>query len=274
MKALVKYQYQASSFLKHNGLEELSDVQQQHVNHFRETSNLSPHTIENYIKAVGILTETKFKGKPLRKPLKRPIIAALTDLDALYRFAKKRDDEWLMWFLKLSYITGLRHRDLVEMHRSSMQDDCIEVIAQKTGKLHIIPRHIILRGELPAGEQPLYANPKTVYKRLRNACESAGIKYLTPQTLRKTAANEYERAYPGAGGILLGHTLGEVTYRYYIDQTTVLERAQESLQVPDSMLPDSISSQNKMREEQLLNAFRRLPKSERESVLRLVSRSR
>lgn len=267
MLAAQKYDYQVSSFLRHNGLTNLDDVRQKHIDRFRSSSNLAPHTVESYIKAVRILSGKNFGGKKLKLPYRRPQLVTLENLGKVYKHAKDTDDQWLMAFLKVAYITGLRHRDICE--GVTVHDDMLECEAQKTGKLHLIPRHQILMGEIPE----LYANVKTVYARLLKATKAAGVPYFTPQMIRKTAANEYEKAHPGAGGVLLGHSLGSVTYRYYLDSVEVLAVAQLSLKIPDAMLPQDVKERQSMEDKQVTAAFRRLPPDERAAILKIITKA-
>lgn len=275
MNAHRRYRYQADGLLRWMGLTDLTEVTQDVVNQFRlKESGLSPVTIENYIKAVGILTGRKFNGKKLRKKQKRPELVALEDLGAVYQVARKNRDTWFCLLLKFGYITGLRHADLVGMQRSSITPTSIEVEASKTGKMHYIPRHAILRGPLPGDERPLYRNVKTVYKWLNRYCEEADVPHFTLQMIRRTAANEYEKAHPGAGGVLLGHSLGSVTYSYYLDQFEVLRVAQRRLVIPEVMLPKGRRWRQQAEELELVEAFRGLPEDERRTVLRLMGRVR
>ncbi|HSG70886.1 MAG TPA: hypothetical protein VLA12_10750, partial [Planctomycetaceae bacterium] len=153
-------------------------------------------------------------------------------------------------------------------------DTAIEREASKTGWLHRIPRHYILCDPLPSEEYPLYRNQQTVRYSIKRYCDAAGVPYFTPQRLRVTAINRYEKSYPGAGAVIQGIALGSTLFRSYVDQFEFLKSAQEGLQIPDSMLPDSRVVRREMEEKRLISAFRTLPVDERGAILSLISRGK
>ena len=268
------YRYQADSLLRYTGLSEYGEVTQEAIDAFRAADHgLSPVTVEAYIVGFELLTGRKFGGKKLVAPMKRPKTIPLEDLSKVYAIAKKRRRRWLCWLLKFGYITGLRHANLTGLTRDQIGEDAIEVVAFKTKKLHVIPRHFILQGTLPAGPRPLYRSKNTVSKWINRFCDEAQVPRFTLQMMRRTAVTQYEIAHPGSGMILHGEGLRTIVMKHYCDQYEVLKVAQERLAIPESMLPQDKRWRRQSQEKQLLNSFRGLPEDERKTVLRLIGRA-
>ena len=151
----------------------------------------------------------------------------------------------------------------------------ITITAHKTGKVHVLPIHPVLkriineyREGLDAG--PLFRIESCQFRReLARICLSAGVPAVTPQMIRRLSANEYEAAHAGAGALILGHSLNGAT-RYYLSAPAILRRASERMAVPFAMITDADRERIGNREAQLLRGFRALPDAEKESVLTIV----
>src|SRR5690606_18872912 len=221
----------------------MEKITQADVDRFRAESRLSPVTIEAAIKAAGILRGERFSGEKLKRPTKRPVTVPLDDMSRVFAAAQKRGNVFVCRFLKWSYLTGLRLGDLMSLTRPQMAADVIDVATSKTGKLQSIPRHPLLNCRLPECEYPLKKSPGRLRTKLRYYCDIAGVPYFTPQMIRRTSATQYELARPGAGGIIQGSALyggrDAVTWKYYLDQVTILTEAQSRLAIPEAMLPKS-----------------------------------
>lgn len=281
-----RYEYSAGAVLKRLavlGVTSIDQIEDEHVEWFREnTTDLSPVTVESYLKGLGILLGKKFGGSPLAFPDKSPETVSLSDLSAVYEQTRIVKHPWMRRYLKFAYITGLRVGDLINLKRSDVKDDVIEVVAQKTGKLQRFPRHYLLMpnlantewviGHLHGGVQKR-RQAQTIRKRLRYFCDKAGVPHFTPHMIRKTAATEYEKAHPGSGAILLGHAHSSITLKHYIDPCEILRTAQLSLAIPESMMTRSYRVQRDREDEKLLAAFSKLSDVERKALISTISRS-
>lgn len=268
------YEYQAGALLRFSG-RPIGEVNQADVDAFRRESTLSPISVEKAIAAAGQLRGEKFGGKKLRQPRTRNHTVPLDDLSRVHAVAKQKRNVFMARWLRWAYITGFRLSDLLSLTRYQMASDVIELDAQKTGKYQAIPKHPILRCQLPKAEYPLKRSPKALRKRIAYYCDLAGVPYFTPQAIRRTAATQYELAKSGAGSIIQGSGLNgreSTTWRYYIDQVAILTEAQTRLAIPESMLPASERTRQRTEEKQLTAAFRRLGSGDRETVLKVVGR--
>jgi integrase len=136
----------------------------------------------------------------------------------------------------LAYNTGLRLSDLVQLtwHDCDLNRRVIKTQASKTGKLHHLPINDLLFSHLdalPRHHRRVLAitdgAASYVGKKLHELCALAGCEPITAQMIRRRAACEFERVHPGAGALLLGHTLSgptRVTWSHYIDPLDVVLR--------------------------------------------------
>lgn len=271
-----RYEYQAKGLLKRVGRESMDAVTQEDIDKFRQNPDgLAPDTAESYIKALSILSGKKFNGKKLRRKSQRPKpVVPLEQLGAVYEVAKRRKNQWFCCFLKFGYITGFRLGDLTGLHVSEIEATRIVHTANKTQHWHCIPRHYILDCAMPKKEYPLKKSHFTCRKWIRHYCDIADVPRFTPRALRRTAITQYERAHPGSGAVLQGIALNTTLLKSYLDQYEFLKMAQESLVIPDEMLPKRRRVRQQAEEKSLVSAFRRLPADERTAVLRLISRGR
>jgi len=208
--------------------------------------------------ALGLLREVPYAGQSLVYSCAPKPPADLDHLRLLYETSGqisyaprglRSRDFWRAFFV-LAYNTGLRFSDLTDNLSWSMVDlekQIITIQARKTGKLHLLPIVATLAEHLLAldrpGELVIPVPPRScchMRKQLREHCAALGLPHVLPQAIRRAAGEEYERAHPGAGGLLLGHTLpsatgpaSNVTYGHYLRALeTVLRPASKKIPQP------------------------------------------
>lgn len=196
------------------------------------------------------LTSIPVLGKPLKQPQPNPRALTLDQLAELYRVAHVCT--WpkfpgvspaVFWrcFDVLAFCTGLRLSDLMRsLQWRDVSDSSITCKARKTGKLHIFPMLPVLQLHLDALRPlqsidgrilPFSRSPHLIRRELRLRSAAACIApNITPKQLRQNAGTHWESAEGGAGGKLLGHTLG-VSDRY-ISIPRVLQTAVSKLRLP------------------------------------------
>lgn len=237
------------------------------------TAGLSPHTIETMLSAIlslirhcgprdnrcphglTLIREVPYIGKRLRLTSQLRAPAPMESLSACYEIAGS--SEYAPWesgyfprdfwraFLVLSYNTGLRFGDLAALRWT----DCdfahgmITVRASKTKKVQHLPINATLAAHLARlprhTERVLSMTPGVgtyVNQKLHELCDLAGCEHFTPQGIRRRAACEYERVHPGAGSLLLGHSLpgaSSITWQHYVSALDVVLRpASEKIPQP------------------------------------------
>lgn len=231
---------------------------------------LSPVTIEHHVNCLrallrhigpqtdgcphglGLIERVPWVGKRLRHvPTPRPAVS-LSDLSAVYSVAdqatrpRRKVAPLAFWraFLAISFYTGLRIGDLLGSLRWTNYDiggRCLTVVASKTGKRHRFPVNDTLAAHLDAlprsDERVLPVAPtcdNAIRRQLRVLCAIAGVPVFTPQSIRRRAATEYERAHPGSGALLLGHILPgmAMTWQHYCDPLEILRAASAKVAHP------------------------------------------
>lgn len=202
--------------------------------------------------ALGLLSDVPYHGKPLKENGEPREPATLAQLGACYHACRVatwpgRDAcAWWRAWLVTAYNTGLRREDLLAIERASINETWawFTIRAQKTGKLHYLPIHPVVRRHwqtLPVAKLVLATRTdgaSTIawtrfYNELRVIAASARVDMPTPQSIRRLAALQFELAHPGAGSILLGHR--DVTTRHYVAALHPLTSAAEKIpQIPGS----------------------------------------
>lgn len=240
---------------------------------------LAPNTIERCLSSVmamlrhcgprtagvphglGLLSEVPYGGRRLScvTPI-RPIVP-LDDVSTVYRAAiavgycpRPFTGGCALWWrclLVLAYQSGLRCGDLIALRWDAIdwQARTITVVASKTGKTQVLPVNAVLQRHLealPRDNDRVLAMSGEAAQRLRTMlrelCDQAGVVPFTLQSLRRTAAEAYELAHPGAGPLLLGHTIpggARVSFSNYIRACeTVLRPASEKIAQPAAFLDE------------------------------------
>lgn len=207
--------------------------------------------------ALEILPKVPFVRLPPAKGEPKTA-ATLEQLEGCYRaadvatwprlFAVQPATFWRC-LLVAAYNTGLRRWDLCCTLRWAHWfpgERCIVLEAEKTGKQQSLPAanalcdHLAdlhrLRDLATADARIFPIDPcaKQVRRELRRMSDAAGVPWLGLQAIRRRAAIEYEKAHPGAGPLLLGHTLphARVSFGSYIPVPDVLRVAADKLPQP------------------------------------------
>lgn len=189
-------------------------------------------------------------GRAMKQPQPNPRAMTLDQLADLYRVAHVCTwpkfpglSPTVFWrcFDVIAFCTGLRLYDLMHsLNWRDVTDTAVSCTARKTGKRHVFPMHPVLQRHLEALRPlrspdgrilPVSRSPNLVRRELRLRSMAACITpVITPKQLRQNAGTHWESAAGGAGGKVLGHTLG-VSDRY-ISIPRVLQTAVSKLQLP------------------------------------------
>jgi integrase len=203
---------------------------------------------------LGRLNDVPWSGKPLVVVMQPKPPAALEHLSLLYQFAGQFDyaprgfenRQFLRAFLVIAYNTGLRFSDLTQRLNWSgvnVETKTITVTASKTGKVQLIPINGTLAGHLVSmprvSELVLPIPMRSQFwfrKQLNELCYCIELPNVSPQAIRRATGNEFEKAHPGAGALILGHSLPRqtaITWTNYIAALeTVLRPASERIPQP------------------------------------------
>lgn len=205
----------------------------------------------------GLIRDVPSRGRRLKIVLAPRPSPSLQDLSAVYRAADVAGyprgpippASWWRVFLVTAYNTALRLGDLLELGCDDLDlpESCIRLYAAKTGKRQDLPVNCVLRDHLQLangrpGERLLPLGSKSadhLRRELYRICEAAGVERVRPQAIRRRSATEYERTVPGAGGLVLGHTLRSMTFTHYIAVLEVLRKAADRLPQPEAFLEKS-----------------------------------
>jgi len=191
-------------------------------------------------------------GKRLRQPRPEPRPVSLSDLDAI--FAASESHRMRRW-LCLTYWTGLRLADSVNLLTQSLPDITIRHKASKTGICHAWPVPEWLRPWLQRSDDRVTCRvpwmSRVIRAELAATCVVAGVAIVTPKNIRQASITEWTRSNATAGAIIHGCGLGVLSH--YIDPLSVLESA-----APRVRLPSCFGATDATGEESLLASFRRL----------------
>jgi site-specific recombinase XerC len=217
--------------------------------------DLSPWSIEGTISTVLLLLKharrngaklrVPYAGRRLRRPRRLRYVPPLADLARLYEAAEHAHypvrsycspRDWWRAFLVTSYTTGLRLSDLIRTLKwEHVKHDRFLLTAAKTSKIQALPllpcTMLALNRIRSTRERIFSVNPVSLREQMTALCHHAGVPRFLPQAIRRLAANEYERARPGAGSVLLGHSLTGAT-SFYVSCPTILLDAAAKLDIP------------------------------------------
>ncbi|HEV8066757.1 MAG TPA: hypothetical protein VGP76_03405 [Planctomycetaceae bacterium] len=153
--------------------------------------------------------------------------------------------QWWQGLLCASYLTGLRSSDLLTITWAEVKADRIVRRMRKTGFEIQIPAHPVLMKHLaalqlatdPQPDDPIFGHLKA-HAQLRHElgalCLSQGVERIGLQSLRRMAAQSWERARPGAGSLILGHRFRGADV-FYLDPFAVLQEAMPHVAIPAVM---------------------------------------
>lgn len=197
----------------------------------------------------GLLAEIPWTGRKLKcLPAPGPI-PSLDDVSALYNAAanakypqRSTAPTILRAMLVVAFNTGLRYGDLTTALKWDCYDDreqVLTLVASKTGKRHRLPVNRIMARHLASlsrADARVFPIPPKCDHYLRQEvyrlCKSAGVEPFAWQAMRRRAATSIELVHPGAGALLLGHSLPGMTFTHYIDPLTILRPANAKVKQP------------------------------------------
>lgn len=215
-------------------------------------THFSPRSVESTVNTVrlllrfaeddGIIASVPHVGRRLRCIVRVKYVPPVEHLGKLYTvcgISRWRSQSWWRRFLVFGYTTGLRLSDLLSLTEANIGDDCISIVAEKTGKHQVLPllpcakRHLpnLLKPVTEGRILPCSKSIELVRRDLTLFCRVADVPRITPHAIRRCSANAYEAARPGAGALLLGHSLEGAT-QHYIHVPQLLKDAAARLQIP------------------------------------------
>ncbi|MBW3538746.1 MAG: tyrosine-type recombinase/integrase [Planctomycetes bacterium] len=201
----------------------------------------------------GILKTIPAKGRRLKIAFAQKPTPSLADLSRVYELADMAwypqthlaPEVWVRGLLVIAYNTALRLSDLLRLRweHVRLSDQAIKLAAKKTGKEQWLPINATLARHLEAlrgGDERVLPLDCQQFDHLRRQlytiCDAAGVERFAPQGIRRRSATEYERVSPGAGGLILGHTLRSMTFAHYVQSLDVLQPAADKLPQPEAFL--------------------------------------
>lgn len=207
---------------------------------------------------------------PVRvQPKHTPTLADLDRLLMTAEHAARRPPAWWQRLIAFAYATGVRRADLLRADVRQVIDGEFAFTAGKTEKRQTIPLPLAVRRLLPDGGYICRVGIKPLRRVLREWCDRAGVERITPQSIRRLSAREWERAHAGAGAVILGHDVPGWTRATaaYIDRADILRAGLPRLRLPASLMDASGADDL----EQLTAELKRLTDSQRATVKEVVS---
>jgi integrase len=249
--------YSAQRFAAVVGDVKPSQVTQEILETFASQAEGSVSTIRGTIKdvltlckAAGVVGLRQFVRKPQPAPKPTPIVS----IEKAWQFLAP----WSCQYLVLSYWTGLRLDDVLELQLQGidLEGDAIRWQASKTGKNHCWPLMGWMRPYLSPARLPyLKANDHAqviVRGELERVAQLGKVARIMPQQLRQRSVQEWTAANATAGAIVHGMGLGVM--QHYLDPLMVLQGAAPRVRLPQCFG----ATQQGCDEESLLCHFRRL----------------
>lgn len=255
------------------------------------SGDLSPTTVEDTISDVRTLIAREFgtapgRGRSLRKRTQVKRVPTLDELGRAWKAAGSLNDVWptawvpalrkvessAFWraWLVVSYWTGLRLGDLMELRWRDVGEDRITTTSSKTGKLHSFPMIDRLQESLNpirTSDERVFPVPAWGHNRIRRELRRLDPN-LTPQALRRLSITEWTVADPEAGRIVHGTSL-DVVNRHYLDGLRVLERASTRVSWPDVLAPSTLE-----RRRHLMSVLKRIPDEKVDALLQVAGSMR
>lgn len=229
----------------------LDGITKETVSAFRIVAGakLSPWTVEQTVSTVlqllkhvaadGEDIDVPFAGRRLRRRKELKHVPSVADLAAVYDVAGECDDAYPdFWkaYIVVGYTTGLRLSDMLELEWEHVGESKWLKVAAKTSKIHALPMFPFVRMALnrlrKRGDRLFPISGYRVRRQLVRLSKRAGVESVRPQAIRRTAANAYESARPGAGSVILGHAIGSGASAFYLSVPRILEEAAERLEIP------------------------------------------
>jgi integrase len=170
---------------------------------------------------------------------------------------------WRCVFCAL-YFTALRRSDLLSLEWGEIEKDRIVRKMQKTGFSVTLPIHPVLRehlDSLPRTSPYVFGrngSQKQIREQMRRITMAGGGRPFTCQSVRRLAAQCWERSRAGSGRLILGHAFGGAA-RFYLNPFEALTSAIPTLEVPAGM---GKAPERPQTDGSLLDSLRRLDRGE------------
>jgi integrase len=266
-----RFRYELAIWSRHDGPLLLGNIDSSKVHAWRQRARqfgLSPRTIESVIQTVAALC--KQAGAPIEIGRKLKFIPSPPDTPTLEEFDRVVTiaPHWHRRWLAFAYATGLRLGDIEQ--QSPNRPETVDVRATKTRKRHVIPIPEPVRRLLDGSS--LRRPRRRLRRELYGLCDKAGVRHIGPQQIRALSATEWERARPGAGAVILGHSLPgwSAATHYYLDPSQQLQLAMAHVRLPPSLLTDEERQVTVLRESELVSLYRTLPETQQETAVSVM----
>lgn len=257
---------------RYGGNSQFREISTDHFIQFRKhcrENQLSPATIESTVDTIntlmmfclapngsryglGLIDQVPFLGRRIRVTPDPKDCCSIEDLSAIYSQCHMTQwpgtgwlscEYWKKW-LVFAYNTALRLSDIMKItwENINLKEKQLVVKCQKTQKLQAFPLNDISLATLsaiPRTSGRIFGLSSCYFlarRELRRMCEAAGIKVITPQSIRRCSATQYELVREGAGDMILGHVKQNVTFTSYVKIPRLLREAAEKLQQPEAFL--------------------------------------
>lgn len=247
------------------------------------SAGLSPTTIEDVVSdarcvlrsciSAGVIKACPEAGKRLKRSHRLRPTPTLESFDRVLRAArfavwprhKLLPTRWWTTCLASAYFLALRRSDLLRIPLSSLSSPVISICQRKTGQAIRLPVHPVLHGFATDGELGCVGSAKQFRGQLAELCRRAGVPSFTLQSVRRLAAQEWEKARAGCGGFVLGHS-HQGADRFYLDPFQCLAQA-----MPLVALPAVFGTSRRVAgERQLIQTFRKLNAKHAAAAIKIV----
>jgi integrase len=230
------------------GLDLVSQLDAESVNKFLANLTLSSVTRSNIRRELLTLWRFAFEHAytdvppvrvlRIRAPRKPPVawsrdtLSRLLDAaegDSRPISARSKELRWchaMPAWIAISYDTGLRFTDVLNLREESIRNGCVVVSASKTGKstvrglsAYAMSRIALLLRYSPDGTIFRWAiTRRRAFKKWREFLDELGIDG-TPRFLRRSSATYVEKIAPGSAPAFLDHSNPALAKLHYLDMT-------------------------------------------------------
>lgn len=189
---------------------------------------------------LGLIQRVPYVGRQLRQNTPFRPTPTVSELRLAYAMAGSlhwppRVNTALFWraWLGLSFVSGIRLSDMLNLPFTARQGDLLTLTAQKTDKALIVPLPGWLVEVLdqlpPLGERlmPCKRLPCFIRREMAKLSERIGIPTITPHGLRRASITEWSKINDDCGKIIHGVGLG-IRDRY-VDRLSLLRSHVNSL---------------------------------------------
>ena len=248
--------YDVNRWERLGGPMDVASIDKHAVKAFRAAAaGLSPWSIEGTVSAILVMlrflsddghdVSVPYAGRRLRRRKQLRHVPSVQDLARVFEECGKArypvlshcsTGDWWRAFLVTAYTTGLRLSDLLSLEWEHVGEARWLVVAGKTEKIQalpLLPCCTLALNRIRSPRERIFEVPTVRFLRreLRRMSQWAGVTTILPQAIRRTSANAYETARPGAGAMILGHALSGAT-AFYVSPSLVLTDAAAKLEIP------------------------------------------